>query len=288
MKLTEGRWWRRQGVKLVRGLTLHRHWGPALDFSALQVLDAMPIFAPNSGGSYRSKVPLALRAANESFPLLSEFASAVGHTLPEVMDLSVLAESGGAPQVELQGLFKRHGSDKGGFHNYHLLYGHLFPDREVPRKIFEIGLGTNYTDVVSNMGYHGSPGASLRAFRDYYPNATIFGADIDRRVLFSETRIQTFHIDQSDDATFDALPEEARTGLDLFIDDGLHAPDANLRSLRRACAMVRPGGAIVIEDIREAALPVWLVAGALLGQSWQPCIYRASRACMFVCRRPEA
>ena len=54
--------------------------------------------------------------------------------------------------------------------------------------IFEVGLGTNNVDVPSNMGKDGKPGASLRAWRDYFPNA-----DIDTRILFKEDKIQTFY-----------------------------------------------------------------------------------------------
>ena len=285
-RIAESRWWRRQSQKLVQGITLYRFWGKNFDKTIHDVLAAMPIFNPNSGGSYHAKAPLALRSANESFPLMAELALGAGHRKIEIKSLADLEGTNPSTEQRLQKLFETYGSDKGGFHNYHLLYASLLPESGTPRKIFEIGLGTNNTDVVSNMGYHGKPGASLRAFRDFYTNALIFGADIDRRVLFAEDRIKTYHLDQSDDATFEALPEEARTGVDLFIDDGLHAPDANLRSLRYACEMVRPGGAIVIEDIREESLPVWQVAAALLGADWSPALYKASKAYMFVCKRP--
>lgn len=162
----------------------------------------------------------------------------------------------------------------------------MLPDPAVPRKIFEIGLGTHNTDVVSNMGYYGKPGASLRAFRDFFPNAMIFGADIDRRVLFEEERIRTFYLDQSLDSTFAALPDDVRSDLDLFIDDGLHATDANLRSLRFGCSMVRTGGFVVIEDIRQEALPVWQVVAALFGSEWSPRIFKAASAYIFVCKKP--
>ena len=57
--------------------------------------------------------------------------------------------------------------------------------------IFEIGLGSINTKIVSNMGKFGKPGASLRAFRDFCPNAIIYGADIDQSILFKEERIKT-------------------------------------------------------------------------------------------------
>ncbi|MDB9839765.1 hypothetical protein OAC57_05685 [Planktomarina temperata] len=66
-----------------------------------------------------------------------------------------------------------------------------------PRKIFEIGLGTNNVDIVSAMGTEGKPGASPRAFRDFWPEAQLIGADFDARILFSEDRIETYFVDQT-------------------------------------------------------------------------------------------
>src|SRR5208283_4067001 len=90
------------------------------------------------------------------------------------------------------------GSDKGkGWHNYTLLYHSMFEQsRSQIKTIFELGIGTNFTDVASNMGPAGTPGASLRGWRNYFPNAEIYGADVDQRVLFSEPRISTFYVNQ--------------------------------------------------------------------------------------------
>jgi hypothetical protein len=38
----------------------------------------------------------------------------------------------------------------------------------------------------------------VAAWRDYFPNSEIFGADIDRDVLFDEDRIRTYYVDQLD------------------------------------------------------------------------------------------
>lgn len=48
------------------------------------------------------------------------------------------------------------------------------------------------------MGDYGPSGASLRVLRDYFPNALIVGADIDKSVLFQEARIKTCYVDQLD------------------------------------------------------------------------------------------
>lgn len=281
------RWFKRQSSKFFRGVTLSRYWQHLLEFSVHNVNRALPMFEANSGGSYWSKAPLTIRTANQTVPLMMRVASHVSSLNLDIVDIEVLRDDSNPAQQELAELFDFYGSDKAGLHKYHLLYGHFLRHKDRVGKIFEIGLGTNNVDVVSNMGWRGKPGASLRAFRDYFDDSAVYGADIDRRVLFSEDRIQTFFVDQCDDTSFYDLPESVQSNLDVFIDDGLHAPDANLRSLEFAMKAVRVGGVIVIEDIRPDALPVWQVVAALLGDSWKPQIFRCAKTLVFVVVRPE-
>src|SRR5262249_29310700 len=133
---------------------------------------------------------------------------------------------------ELAALFNLYGSDKSSRHNYHLLYAPLLaPRRRDQLRLLEIGIGTTSPGVVSTMGASGKPGASLRAFRDFCENALVFGADIDRRVLFNEDRIRTYHVDQIQSSSFDELYYHlANEVFDLVIDDGLHSPNANIAS----------------------------------------------------------
>ena len=154
--------------------------------------------------------------------------------------------------TDLCRLMARHGSDKGiGWHTYTPFYEALLLDRRgTITSVFELGLGTNNEDTPSNMGPHGSPGASLRGWRDYLPHARIYGADVDRRILFNEDRIETFFVDQLDPATFEplwaAVPE---AGFDIFLDDGLHTPEAARITLAASLPKVRAGGYYVIEDV---------------------------------------
>jgi len=99
---------------------------------------------------------------------------------------------------ELKGLMDLYGSDKGGKNNHHNFthyYSQIFNNKKEKIKNFlEVGLGTNNTDIPSNMGEHGKPLASLRAWRDYFINANIYGADIDKSILKNEERIKTFSL----------------------------------------------------------------------------------------------
>lgn len=161
--------------------------------------------------------------------------------------------------AELGELFRKHGSDKSTHHDYYEVYGSLI-NRHEPLRILEIGLGTNNIDTPSNMGLGGSPGASLRAFRDWAPKAEVYGADIDRRILFEEDRIKTFFVDQTDPASLKALVSQVGSGFDLIIDDGLHEPHANLNTIEALLPLLKPSGAMVIEDIEKSHLPYWHTA----------------------------
>jgi hypothetical protein len=164
----------------------------------------------------------------------------------------------------------RHGSDKGqGWrrpnrptltHNYTTIYSVLFGNlRDRPLRIFELGLGTNDTKFADNMGINGIPGASLRGWRELFPNALVFGADIDRDILFEEDRIKTFYCDQLDSVAVRDLWSQPvlQGGMDIIIDDGLHSFEANTSFLDGSLANLRPGGVYVIEDIRQEAIERW-------------------------------
>lgn len=155
-------------------------------------------------------------------------------------------------KTELCRIMDERRSDKASNHNYTQVYYELFyPLRRRISKFVEIGIGTNHTDVPSSMGPTGSPGASLRGWRDFLPNASIVGADVDKRILFSEPRIQTRYIDQLDSISIANFWAEIGGECDVILDDGLHTFDANANLLRNSLDKVSVGGYYVIEDIIE-------------------------------------
>jgi hypothetical protein len=153
--------------------------------SRLNVLDTFPALVPNSGGSYRMLATLTIQTINQLSPSLVALAREC-EAIPDAISIEEFADSTGAGDPEeLRRLFEYYGSDKASNHNYYIAYAAMLKDRENVTKLLEIGLGTNNTDVASHMGPYGRPGASLRAFRDFLPNAKIFGADINTRILLS-------------------------------------------------------------------------------------------------------
>jgi hypothetical protein len=164
--------------------------------------------------------------------------------------------------AHLGNLFANHRSDKSTTNNYHILYSYIInrlggPDAKI--NLLEIGMGTNNQDLVSSMGWDGRPGASLYAFRDYLPNAAVYGCDIDRAILVDSERIKTCYVDQMDAATFDQMSRYFGESIkyDLIIDDGLHSIGANFNTLLFALERVADNGWIVIEDIEVKHRTNW-------------------------------
>jgi hypothetical protein len=158
-------------------------------------------------------------------------------------------------------IMTRYGSDKGkDLHNYTTIYSVLFGKRRnQPLQIFELGLGTNNLKIPSNMGVYARPGASLFGWRELFPHALVYGADIDRDVLFEEDRIKTFYCDQLDRDSIRNLWSQPvlQVGMDIIIDDGLHTFEANTSFLEGSLERLRPGGFYVIEDIHRQTIEKW-------------------------------
>ena len=136
------------------------------------------------------------------------------------------------------------------------------------------------------MGIDGAPGGSVRAFRDFCPNAKIFGADIDKKILFEEPRIKTYYVDQTSSSSLRELGKKIGKGFDLIIDDGLHAPHANLEVLIFGTNLLKQNGWLVIEDINKAAVPIWqAVVNVLNKEKFIPFIYEAKYGYIFALKK---
>lgn len=167
---------------------------------------------------------------------------------------------------ELGSLLEERGSDKSTEHDYFEIYGSILHGRRYDRfNLLEIGLGTNNLAIQSNMGLGGHPGASLRAFRDWAPQAHIVGADIDAGILFWEDRIETYWVDQTNPDSLAALAATVQDRrFDLIIDDGLHLPHSNFNTIEALLPLLTDDGILVVEDIDPVHLDYWTVAMSAL------------------------
>lgn len=162
----------------------------------------------------------------------------------------------------LSTLAKKLGTDKGSpiddepfnskwyYHKYTDFYEFFFgPWRQHVVSMFECGIGTTNQNIESNMGIKGTHGASLYMWRTLFPNAHIYGADIDENILFEDERISTFKVDQLDAASVESLSKSLPSTLDIIVDDGLHKAEAAISLFKGLFNNLRPGGVYVIEDV---------------------------------------
>lgn len=108
-------------------------------------------------------------------------------------------------------------------------------------------------------------GGSHRAWKDIYPEASVWGFDIDPATVISEARLETFVGDQLNPEGLASLRSQLPEKFELIVDDGWHQPEAGINSLRAFLPALADGGYYVVEDIDlEKYRKVWLaVSGAL-------------------------
>ena len=97
-------------------------------------------------------------------------------------------------------------------------------------------------------------GASLRTWERYFPNAQIYGVDLDETAKRHETeRIHIVIGDATEQKTFDEL--KAMTGQAFIIlDDASHAWGDQRRSFELFWDMLAPEGFYVVEDLGGGAM----------------------------------
>jgi hypothetical protein len=251
------------------------------------ILETFPNYVPNSAGTYKSRSFLTIQTINQLPKFLYDFASIYNKNTFKTIDIVdfPIDDTYNGSILRLKEKLDQYGSDKANSHNYHLVYGTILKNNELPMNILEIGLGTNNSDVVSNMGDDGKPGASLRAFRDYLKNSNIYGADIDERILFNEERINTFFVDQTNPETFVELSNNLPNNFDLIIDDGLHSPNANILTLSFALGKIKEQGWVVIEDIPFEAELIWKIIPHILPTNYSCYLIKSKNSLLFAVQK---
>jgi hypothetical protein len=154
---------------------------------------------------------------------------------------------------DLADLFNKYGSDKdrnGYSHLYSFLFDKIKNDK---LNILEIGIGTMSPNACSSMkGYMPEtykPGASLRAWNDYFVNSNIYGFDIQEDTQFKEDRIQTYICDSTNKQNVDEVMSKLNIKFDVIIDDGWHYDEAQKNTLINFFPYLKDEGLYIIEDI---------------------------------------
>jgi hypothetical protein len=150
-------------------------------------------------------------------------------------------------------LVEKYGTDKT-LSGYTYTYQDLFqPIKDNVKTVLEIGLGTLDPSIPSTFVGNTrlfdfyKPGGSLRVWRDFFPNAKIYGVDIAEDCMFQEDRIKTFLFDSSDAQK--CSYELKNLEFDIIIDDGNHDPKYQVETLRNLFPLLNINGYYIIEDI---------------------------------------
>lgn len=156
-------------------------------------------------------------------------------------------------------LFAKYGADKCPqiLHSYSPAYFDILnPIRDEVTTLLEIGVG-NKTLMSSIVGDHYVPGASLRAWSDFFKGAKIYSCDIDKSVLFFEDNIKCFYMDQSSEESIKKCIQEIKTAasnnnlcFDIIIDDGSHIKNHMVLTHLVLKDYLAPNGVYIIEDIK--------------------------------------
>lgn len=153
------------------------------------------------------------------------------------------------PTNDLDHLALRYGSDKFGDHNYTPIYHEYFErirDRQL--HLLEIGIG-GYTNPMEG-------GASLRMWRDYFPNSYIYGLDFYEKQGMEEERVRIFQGSQVDPRAIAKLIEATPEGMfDIIVDDGSHRCEHVIGSFMMLFPFVVDQGWYIVEDTLTSYWP---------------------------------
>lgn len=244
------------------------------------------IFTPSSAGNFKLLGYHTKNGINKIFPIISKLLSLLK------IKIKIISVERFAKNMNMQkntklikSYFNKYQSDKSKVHNYHLIYGSLFKKKNKVKKILEIGLGTNNETIVSNMSSKGIPGASIRAFRDFFSNAMVYGADIDKNILFNEKRIKTFYVDQTNLVDLKKIFKKTKGNYDLIIDDGLHASYANISVIIASLKFLKKNGYLIIEDIPHNCKAIWEVVSNILNKKYDTRLVNTKRSYVFIIKK---
>ena len=155
--------------------------------------------------------------------------------------------------MDLFELVEKYGTDKT-LSKYTYTYDTLFGKiKDSTTSVLEIGLGTLDPTMPSSFKgntihfEHYKPGGSLRVWRDFFPNAQVYGVDIAKDCMFKEERIKTFLFDSSEKDYCEYYLDGLE--FDIIIDDGNHNPKYQIKTLRNLFPKLRENGIYIIEDI---------------------------------------
>lgn len=167
--------------------------------------------------------------------------------------------------TELCDIAFKYGTDKCPQVKHHFTekYFEMFNERRFDiRKVVEMGIGQLGIANEKNVEW----GSSLLMWREYLPNAVIFGADILPSLMVKLPQIITYVCDQTNEDDLVSLVYNTGIDIDIFIDDGLHTPESQIFTCKTIMPLlVNPvyiiedaGGLKDLSELSEYDVEVWV------------------------------
>lgn len=126
-------------------------------------------------------------------------------------------------------------------HKYTQIYFEIFnPIKGEVKNVLEIGV---------------EKGSSLRMWRDFFPNALVYGIDSKEKCLFQGDKIKSFLGSQEKPVTIRNQIDKLKCKFDIIIDDGSHIHEHQQKTLAAIFKFLKSGGLYIIEDLHCAFYP---------------------------------
>jgi hypothetical protein len=182
-------------------------------------------------------------------------------TLRAAFVIAAYRAAGLRGRPSLRTIMNYYGCDKGtaygyaprffGGHDYAPAYErHLLDRRDRSIRLLEIGIGLEGPRALGSTVSGRNPGgASLKVWREFFPQAQIYGMDINDGHFLDGERLTTFVGDQSSRSSLNSVAAGIGEPLDVIIDDGSHASSHQQITVACLARHLAEGGLYVIEDI---------------------------------------
>lgn len=170
-----------------------------------------------------------------------------------MVELSTIIE-----ETELCKIAYKYGTDKCPKikHVYTPFYYELFKNKKKSvKKVLELGIGyyetMKHVEKIYDKGlkriYH--KGASLKMWRDFFPNAQVYGIDIASDAMFEDERIQTFIVNERNNEQMETLIETIGSDIDIVIDDASHRSKDQIYACKTLMPLLKKDVIYIIEDV---------------------------------------
>lgn len=226
-------------------------------------------YANNKHGNLSFVIPVSgFKLKWQGYPFYPNHVASDRYTNENKLKLDVntneLTQLQSSNDSVLKSILSKYSCDKVAS-NYTSVYEFLMlPLKNEKIKLLEIGVGTVTKTPIYGMVHVPSgmagwkethenyvPGASLRAWRDFFTEGEIFGVDIQPDCLIEEDRLKTFIFDSRESKEVDNYFEDE--SLDIIIDDGDHDPNSQIITIYNFYKKLKNGGLYIIEDVVDSA-----------------------------------